>query len=321
MSIITENEQQELILRAIEHANAVAGEDDTLFVKELRERFFNEQSNRTRTRGVTRRMVPNADPGLEIFRDPRYIQNARELARRTQSRMRIIGGTTVQGAEFPDCIAVGSNQQWFCTGTLIGKNTVLTACHCDCGAPTRVFFGNNIQERGEIVAVAKRVPHPDYQRGRNNDLMVLVLESDVTAISQRPIAPDTLIDAATDCRVVGFGNTDPDGFFGYGIKRQTDVPIASPSCQGSFDGRTDQTVYGCDPGFELIAGKPLLVKDTCNGDSGGPLYVSDSNGKWFLAGATSRATKAAINNCGDGGVYVRVDRYLDWVSSIPGVRL
>ncbi|HEX2014872.1 MAG TPA: serine protease [Nitrososphaera sp.] len=322
MSSMREDDQQKLILNAIRHAEAFAREDDALFVKVLREKFFAERSPKTRgTRTATRTLTPRADPGLQIYQDPRFIRNARELARRTEKRMRIIGGTTVKGAEFPDCVAVGSDDQWFCSGTLIGKNTVLTACHCDCSRPTRVYFGNNVDERGEIVNVSKRVPHPDYLKGKNNDLMVLVLESDVRTVAPRAIAPGALIDAATDARVVGFGNTEPSGFFGYGIKRQTDVPIASSCCKGSVNGKDDQTVYGCDPDFELIAGKPLLVKDTCNGDSGGPLYLSDGIGKWFLAGATSRATKAAINNCGDGGVYVRVDRYLDWIKDIPGVSL
>jgi secreted trypsin-like serine protease len=140
------------------------------------------------------------------------------------------------------------------------------------------------------------------------------------SIPPRQIAPSEIIDAATDARAVGFGNTDPTGFFGYGIKRQTDVPIASNSCQGDVDGNDDQTVYGCDPNLELIAGKPLLARDTCTGDSGGPLYIEGQDG-WLLAGATSRATRGAINNCGDGGVYVRVDQYQDWLQSIADVKL
>jgi endonuclease G len=59
----------------------------------------------------------------------------------------------------------------------------------------------------------------------------------------------------------------------------------------------------------------MLAKDTCTGDSGGPIYIRDGQ-DWLLAGATSRATKGSVNNCGDGGVYVRVDRYLDWIDSI-----
>src|SRR5262249_21987834 len=105
------------------------------------------------------------------------------------------------------------------------------------------------------------------------------------------------------------------GRFGYGRKLQTDVPIASPDCRGSIDGRDDHDWYRCDVGLELVAGKPLLEHDTCNGDSGGPFYVAKDDA-WMLAGATSRATASAVNNCGDGGIYVRVDRFVDWIGTV-----
>lgn len=50
-------------------------------------------------------------------------------------------------------------------------------------------------------------------------------------------------------------------------------------------------------------------------------YVGGSGGKWLLAGATSRATDSALSNCGDGGVYVRLDQFRKWIARIPGVRL
>lgn len=58
----------------------------------------------------------------------------------------------------------------------------------------------------------------------------------MTTTPTRSIAPTSMIAAATDGRVVGFGNTDLAGFFGYGIRRKTDVPIASVECEGSVNG-------------------------------------------------------------------------------------
>jgi len=40
-----------------------------------------------------------------------------------------------------------------------------------------------------------------------------------------------------------------------------------------------------------------------------------------LTGATSPATIAVINNCGDGDVYTRVDQYQDWLQSIVDLKL
>ncbi len=119
---------------------------------------------------------------------------------------------------------------------------------------------------------------------------------------------------------MGFGNTEATGTFGYGQKRFVDVPIASPDCRGEISGEFDSVTYGCDVGLELVAGRPLLARDSCTGDSGGPFYVQDGV-PWLLAAATSRATDSSMSNCGDGGVYVRADRYRTWIDAIPGVTL
>jgi endonuclease G len=86
-------------------------------------------------------------------------------------------------------------------------------------------------------------------------------------------------------------------------------------------GESDMMAYGCDRGLEMVAGKSLLAKDSCSGDSGGPFYVSDGSGEWLLAGATSRATKSAMSTCGDGGVYVRLDKYREWIEEEGKVKL
>ena len=100
------------------------------------------------------------------------------------------------------------------------------------------------------------------------------------------------------------------------------MPVASADCRGEVDGEDDNVTYGCDVGLELVAGRPLLARDSCTGDSGGPFYVLDKTGnQWLLAAATSRATDSSMSSCGDGGVYVRVDRYRGWIDAIPGVTL
>lgn len=318
---------QQQILDCIARAERNAG-DDAEFVRLLNECYAAKSRSGLRLRsGVPLRAVgaprDRSPRAQQIMKDPRYLQNARELARRTQGGTRVIGGTPVPKNGFLDCVAVGNDVEWGCTGTLIAPDVVVTAGHCASFA-TRVYFGSDVSKPGKIVKVRQRVRHPQYrQGGKQNDLMVLLLATRVENIAPRAIAAKAMIDKATDGRVVGFGNTDPLGSTGYGVKRQVDVPIASPACRGTVDGESDQTAYGCDVGLELVAGKPLLAKDSCTGDSGGPFYldVDVGNGAWVIAGATSRATNSAPNDCGDGGVYVRLDRYRAWIDSIPGVTL
>lgn len=308
---------------AIEYAEKYSGKDDKLFLE-----ILNEHYRRSRQAPVERRrtiaLQPEPPPptrSFQIYADPRYLANARELARRTQGGYRVIGGAPVKPGEFLDCVAVGSDAQWGCTGTLIAANVVLTAGHCVEFA-TRVFIGSDVTKAGKVVAVKKRVRHPKYHRGGHNDLMVLVLEAAVTTVKPRALASKTVIDKATDGRVMGFGHTDPMGRFGYGRKRFVDIPVASPACRGRIGGQDDRYAYGCDPGLELVAGRPMLERDSCKGDSGGPFYVEGkTKGEWMLAAATSRATDSAMHECGDGGIYVRADTYRNWIDSIPGVSL
>ena len=58
----------------------------------------------------------------------------------------------------------------------------------------------------------------------------------------------------------------------------------------------------------------FVGKDTCAGDSGGPLLVkSDRQSPSFLLGIVSFGTKT----CGAGspGVYTRIDKYIPWILS------
>jgi secreted trypsin-like serine protease len=80
----------------------------------------------------------------------------------------------------------------------------------------------------------------------------------------------------------------------------------------------DQDYYHCTSGREIVAGAPSLDKDTCNGDSGGPLYVQSSDGSLYLAGTTSRPTGTpGLRPCGNGGIYVRTDgAVVNWIQSL-----
>jgi secreted trypsin-like serine protease len=302
---------------AIAHADRMAATNPRAYVEALRA-YALARTPAPAAGGGARSLGlrPRAPRGPRLADDPRYLEHVRELARRTRRNARIIGGSTVTGKEFADCVAVGDDDDWGCTGTLIAPTVVLTAGHCQ-KLHSRIFVGNDVEGRGRQFRVRRHVRHPDWARDMRNDLMLLVLEKAVTGVKPRALARADQIDAAVDGRVVGFGTTDLGGTVGYGRKLQTDVPIVSRACTGRVKKRKDSAVYGCHLGKEIVAGKPLLNHDTCRGDSGGPLYVAQGN-RWLLAGVTSRGTDLATSMCGDGGIYTRVDRYRDWIASVIG---
>ena len=64
---------------------------------------------------------------------------------------------------------------------------------------------------------------------------------------------------------------------------------------------------------QICAGKLGAGKDSCNGDSGGPIVKrSLTDGRWHLMGLTSYGAR----NCGDGGVYTKVSAFASWMKTI-----
>jgi len=301
------------VAKAVRHAHEAAPDDDRAFFDELNARIAPVMPSRPVVAARTSDAGTKAR-GPRLGDDPRYLANLRAVAR-SASNARIIGGTPVAGKALDDCVAVGDDDFWGCTGTLIAPNVVLTAGHCE-QLHTRVFVGRDPTKKGRIFKVKTHVRHPKFDAAFRNDLMILILEKKVTGVTPRKMAPKALIDKATVGRIVGFGSTRLDGTGMLGAKLETQVPIVSQACRGIVNGRKDGQVYGCHLSHEIVAGKPLLLHDSCKGDSGGPLFVKNAAGQWLLAGTTSRGTDLTTTMCGDGGLYVRIDFYQKWIASV-----
>jgi len=242
------------------------------------------------------------------FRD-RY----RTLVQQGVIGARIIGGRPANPHELDSCVAIGNDAGYFCTGTLITKRLVVTAGHCFPEGPSKILVGNSVSGGGVEYPVRKDggFQHKPYNEksAPHNDLTLLVLEKDVDGVQPVKIANTTECDNMQSVRIAGFGTTEVTGRYGFGTKRIADVVVVSSdgkNCNGQS--------YGADPGLEFVAEDRHA--DTCKGDSGGPAYLKSSGGEWLLAGATSRATASSSMPCGDGGIYVRADKYVPWVKQV-----
>jgi secreted trypsin-like serine protease len=260
-----------------------------------------EASNRSvvRVAATERRaeMMPPSGPQLDVI-----------LPSTQDDVETILGGQPT--SDFPDCCAVGDDQDYYCSGTLIAPNLVVTARHCE--HVTQVFLkGNDVRKprRGETIRIIKQFSHDEA------DLRVLLLEIN-SKVTPRHVAQDNETNAS-EAWLVGFGTVNPAGTIGYGLKRMVKVPITSLGCET----KDEHEKYGCRQNVEIVAGHRGLLKDSCRGDSGGPLYIQSPKGTFYLLGATSRGLQSSSQPCGDGGIYVRVDRFLDWIHEQTGVSI
>jgi secreted trypsin-like serine protease len=140
----------------------------------------------------------------------------------------------------------------------------------------------------------------------DEDVSLLPTEPLGSSVVPAKLADTATINSATAGRLIGFGYSKPgaDEDTSWGTRRYADIPIVSNACSGEIKGQPDSAYYGCTKDFELVAISPKQA-DQCDGDSGAPMFLVGKDGASSLLAVTSRAIKHG--ECGDGGVYERVD--------------
>jgi hypothetical protein len=179
----------------------------------------------------------------------------------------------------PTNIHSGNADSW-CSGTLIGCETFLTAAHCVEDSSNPSHYWVFLQHAG-IRAVTSVVSHSSYSFPEA-DVAVLKLGAPVEGIDPTEINTTMSPSFGTAGTIAGFGQTS--GSAGdYGIKRYGNVETSN--CSGAVPAGLGNTELVCWQ-FTNPIGSPGDDSNTCNGDSGGPLFV-DFGGGEVVAGITS----------------------------------
>jgi len=256
----------------------------------------------------------------------------------------IVGGKEAIPYSWPWQAFLIYNRSWpwprtGCGATLISKQWILTAGHCVMGMlfggpgkPSQfsirlgVFEVMRTNETGEqVLGVSELHVHPKYGRfSHKYDVALLKLErpleftDHISPVCLPNALGEKLPEPDTATFVTGWGTTEPENasqpdsfLYAQGglspTLQQVSVPIVSTDkCKKAYDSSVDEKVMFC-------AGLDEGGKDSCSGDSGGPVVVQDlaSNGKWTQIGIVSWGNGCA--QPGFYGVYSKVSAFMDFI--------
>jgi hypothetical protein len=251
-------------------------------------------------------------PGItEILNNNLQIDTGGRQARgrRENGTPRIVNGAGT--IDFPSTgallkgIDAASAKSW-CTGLLIGCDKFLTAAHCVADAPAPAQYRVYFQHAGlfGVKSIDWQKSEFDFPKA---DVAVLTLDRPVERIEPARISQNNRPIDGTPAIIVGFGRTGGDAF-DYGIKREGF--ITTNSCPEDL--RALPLVCWK---FNALIANTNLQSNTCNSDSGGPLFIGDSVGGTVInvtAGVTSGGKKDTCLT-GDQSYDADVQFYHRWI--------
>lgn len=227
-----------------------------------------------------------------------------------RSQPRIVNGLFTSEHATTGQLLSGSNPNTatsWCSGTMIGCNTFLTAAHCVEDDTNPNNYQVFLQHAGAFGVSSIRM-HPNYNFPVA-DVAVLKLSNAVTGIAPTPINTTQSPSFGTTATIAGFGRSGGNNF-DYGLKRYGAVTTASCAVVGESN-----TTSVCWE-FTNPVGAPGTDSNTCNADSGGPLFVDFGAGD-VVAGITSGGIGADCT-AGDASFDTNVYHYRNWIEQQAG---
>jgi len=238
---------------------------------------------------------------------------------------RIVGGDEATPHQYPWMAALFIDDKWFCGGTLISDEWVMTAGHCaDDATSVEVMLGaHNVREavedgRMEIMST-DIFKHESYNGILiHNDIALIKLPEPIEFNDNiRPICLPSYSEWNTtfdhlDMEISGWGKpTDASDGISPVLRDATVDTITNLACALSFPINIDKRNI-------CISGNGGT--STCNGDSGGPLEYLYEDGKYRQIGITSFGSGFGCE-IGMPAAFTRVTSFLEWIETHTGIAI
>lgn len=261
---------------------------------------------------------------------------------------RIVNGQETLPDEFPWIVSIqvkSSDGKWShqCGGSVIAPDIILTAAHCSralsSDTTNRVVLGcHDLSDTQDCQIIEfgseDLIEHEDYGRlrGKNHDIAIIKLNNTNVRYTNEvnhavgpaclPPLPDFAYQGMATAS--GYGKLEAGGIGGEYLSTKlqaVDLNILSASdCEHTVNEafnrdlqirKTSQLVSFVRE-TQVCAGFRGGRKDSCEGDSGGPLMIS-RQGQIFVMGIVSFGPWETCGNENLPGVYTKVSHYVNWI--------
>jgi trypsin len=221
----------------------------------------------------------------------------------SDARKRIVGGDNVIVGEFPFYVWTSGTR--LCGGSIIWGDFIITAAHCAQAYSTskNVRYGSTSRYVGTVLPIDRLISHPDFDtETMANDIMLVKLKQYSSRLRYVTLNSDPLTPAeGVSITGMGYGS---DGMQDTTTKlMKVKMPsVGYSKCVETYDDMLNDNQMTC------TGGSPEGGKDTCVGDSGGPMMI---DGTYTQIGIVSWGAGCAEPNT--PSINTRISTYMPWI--------
>ncbi|KAH8270133.1 hypothetical protein KR018_004313 [Drosophila ironensis] len=232
---------------------------------------------------------------------------------------RITNGKDAVEGQFPYQVGLSfssSQGSWWCGGSILSNNVVVTAAHCTDGAASvTISYGATVRTNPKFtqtISSSDFIQHESY--------FALTVRNDISLIKTPLISFSSAV-GKIDLPAISSSYSTYTGetavASGWGLISDSATSVASDLQY------VDLTIISNDKcqqtfGSLIVTSRVLCVdtpkaQSTCQGDSGGPLALNNK-----LIGITSFGSADGCE-AGAPAAFTRVTSYLDWIKTNSGI--
>lgn len=248
----------------------------------------------------------------------------------------IIGGENENIVDSPWQVALYNKKNnpldgLVCGGAIINEKWVITAAHCfflkykSCTRKyfedsLNIFYGSDqlVLQKGKVAEIESIFLFPDYEtkgcKNISDDVALIKLKSPLELTDNFPkkiTLPDTidvqnLINQGETVKITGWGITENNQKSSQ--LKSINIPLVThETCEKLYSKNNPE---GYKSSNMICAGLKNGGKDSCTGDSGGPMTLKNEDND-VLIGIVSKGVGCAQPE--KYGIYTNVKEYLDWI--------